>query len=222
MEHCYASYQLVEGNNDASVGGTCLLLRLGQHLYVITARHCIDTTYADPMKRTGIPSRLKVNGYRKVRGGRVEPVEGLELHLSKWFFDEEENDLAVAKVKSFDQKDPVYVWHEVLMSGGIAFEPPVGSSVSFAGYPASVHPADERTAVLVVREGIVSTHPSVDVQVPKAIGRSYGLIDAFRKMAFPGRLSGTQLMYQSTCQRYSECLACNLIRLAGVFVLRCP
>lgn len=107
------------------------------------------------------------------------------VEIDSWTFDVEENDVAVGKIRGFSH-EPMFLWHTALLSSVGEQDSSFGTDVLFAGYPLDILPINPEFPALVVRKGILASHPKIDISVPMKLGRRYGLIDAFSQNGFSG------------------------------------
>ncbi|MBL9051140.1 MAG: hypothetical protein JNK19_13600 [Tabrizicola sp.] len=181
----YGCYRLVSADEQKKVGGTCLIVRNRESLFLATARHCVDKKYRDPSASSSLPKSVLVHGFVKNRSYGYSPSEGMTFHLGDWVFDASDNDVAVARINGFTQR-PVYLWAKDLFEPHPPTDLSIGTEVQFSGYPEGIQATDEAMPSMVLRKGVIASHPQVNISVPKALGSEYALIDAFSQNGFSG------------------------------------
>jgi len=202
----HSTYKLTFADQRISVGGTCLLVRYKKNLYLVSARHCIDQNYRDPVREIKLPYRLGVEGFARAGNFGVKATSDASLIVDKWEFDEEGNDLAIGRIIGFSE--PLFsISHTNLNFSPMNLESVLGNDIVISGFPEEISSYNGEFPALVTRQGIVATHYQIDIDVPKAIGRHYGLIDAYSQNGFSGApvwLKTTEAVDMSTLMTRQE------------------
>lgn len=181
----YACCRLISADQQKSVGGTCVIVRNREFLFLVTARHCIDSKYKSAASHFSPPETISVQGFVKNSSYGYSPSTNMEFHVSNWIFDAAENDVAVARIDGFTER-PVYLWASDLFEPHPPARLTIGTEVQFSGYPEGIQAADKAMPSMVLRKGVIASHPEINISVPNALGSEYSLIDAFSQNGFSG------------------------------------
>ena len=169
-------------NADRTIGGTATILRSRDRLYLLTARHCVDAKYREPDRQSVLPSKLMLFGEIFLDDSNTV-FKSFEVLISDWLFDPNDHDVALAVIKGFETQ-PNYCWTLSVARISDATRQ-LDVDIRLAGYPNDTQD-DVGNPVRLVRQGILASSLSVDVNVPNAIGKRYGLVDSFSVSGLSG------------------------------------
>jgi len=132
-----------------------------------------------------LPETLTVQGFVKDDFSRYIASQHMEFHVSNWTFGESWNDIAIGRIDGFTQT-PIFLWNTDLVDGASDSEIEIGNEVVFSGYPDGIEAEDSSLPSMVLRKGVVASHPAMNIVVPGALGKDYCLVDAFSQNGFSG------------------------------------
>lgn len=177
-----SAYNLVSGDG-RKLGGTGFFLGRSME-YFATARHIVDDNYRDNKKPYQLIKTLVLYGPIWRQENKRENTV-FKFSIARWVFDPDDKDLAIAVIRDPHpvscRPTPITV-HALENDHNIK----IGNDVVYFGYPDGVANIHHDNLTLVARRGILATKYTDDINVPNALGKSYGLIDSYAQNGFSG------------------------------------